>query len=117
MPEDRGVRRGGHRPRARGLLAWQAGFEMVFVDKKPELVEALRRPGTLHGQAVRRGVCRRSRSPAIACIIRSNRAAIADEIRDAALVLTAVFDQNLPDVAETIALGSAACAAPAARRR
>ena len=24
-----------------GLLAWQAGFEIVFVDKKPDLVEAL----------------------------------------------------------------------------
>ena len=38
------------------------------------------------------------------------RAAIAEEIRDARLVLTAVFDQNLPDVAQTIALGIAACA-------
>ena len=28
-----------------GLLAWQAGFEMVFVDKKPALVNALRRQG------------------------------------------------------------------------
>ena len=28
-----------------GLLAWQAGFEMVFVDKKPDLVDALRRAG------------------------------------------------------------------------
>ena len=39
-----------------------------------------------------------------------DRAAIAEEIRDAALVLTAVFDQNLSDVAQTIALGISACA-------
>ena len=39
-----------------------------------------------------------------------DRAAIAEEIRDAGLVLTAVFDQNLPDVAQTIALGISACA-------
>jgi mannitol-1-phosphate/altronate dehydrogenase len=28
-----------------GLLAWQAGFEVVFVDKKRELVDALARRG------------------------------------------------------------------------
>ena len=37
------------------------------------------------------------------------RDAIAAEIRDAELVLTAVFDQNLPDVAQTIAVALAAC--------
>ncbi|OHB80499.1 MAG: hypothetical protein A2V98_02610, partial [Planctomycetes bacterium RBG_16_64_12] len=38
------------------------------------------------------------------------REAVADEIRNAVLVLTAVFDQNLPDVARSIAL-----AVPASR--
>ena len=84
-----------------GLLAWQAGFEIVFVDKKPELVDALQRAGPLHGQALRRAARRRSSSPATGSITHAERAAIAEEIRDAALVLTAVFDQNLPDVAET----------------
>ena len=38
------------------------------------------------------------------------RAAIAEEIRDAALVLTAVFDHNLRRRAQTLALGLSACA-------
>ena len=39
-----------------GLLAWQAGFEIVFVDIKKPLVESLRRQGRytvkLYGQEV-----------------------------------------------------------------
>ncbi len=93
-----------------GLLAWQAGFEVVWIDKKPELIDALRRHGrysvTLYGderQEIEVSGFRVYRHV--------EREAIAAEIRDATLVLTAVFDQNLPDVAETIALGIAACAA------
>ncbi|MGO8747153.1 MAG: hypothetical protein ACLQNE_14295 [Thermoguttaceae bacterium] len=91
-----------------GLLAWQAGFQPVFVDSKTALVDALRRRGRytvkLYGQAEQEIVVfgyRAYHSP--------DRAAIAGEIRDARLVLTAVFDQNLPDVAQTIALGISAC--------
>ncbi len=91
-----------------GLLAWQAGFEMVFVDKKPDLVEALRRAGhylvKLYGQR-----CQEITVSGYRVYQHLDRARIADEIRDAALVLTAVFDQNLPDVAQTIALGVSAC--------
>jgi mannitol-1-phosphate 5-dehydrogenase len=92
-----------------GLLAWQAGFEMVFVDEKAPLVNMLHRQGhytvrlygdetqeiTVSGYRVHHAM---------------NRAAIAEEIRDARLVLTAVFDQNLHDVAKTIALAMSACA-------
>jgi mannitol-1-phosphate 5-dehydrogenase len=92
-----------------GLLAWQAGFEMVFIDKKPELVDALRRAGRyavkLYGEETREISVSGFRA-----YHSGERKAIADEIRDAALVLTAVFDQNLADVAETIALGISACA-------
>ena len=92
-----------------GLLAWQAGFEMVFVDKKPELVDALRRAGRytvrLYGEKTQEISVSGFR-----VYHSQERQAIADEIRDAALVLTAVFDQNLADVAETIALGFSACA-------
>ena len=99
-----------------GLLAWQAGFEMVFVDQKMPLVERSAKKGRytvkLYGEGLQEIVVSGYR------VYHSlERAAIADEIRDARLVLTAVFDQNLPDVAKTIALGIAACAAPAARRR
>jgi mannitol-1-phosphate 5-dehydrogenase len=92
-----------------GLLAWQAGFEIVFVDKKMPLVEALRRPGRytvrIFGEKTQEIVVSGYR------VYHSlDRAAIAEEIRDARLVLTAVFDQNLADVAETLALGIVACA-------
>jgi mannitol-1-phosphate 5-dehydrogenase len=91
-----------------GLLAWQAGFEIVFVDKKPELVEALRRAGAytveLYGQTKQEIAVRGYR-----VYFHEERQAIAGQIRDAALVLTAVFDQNLPDVAQTIALAVSEC--------
>jgi len=91
-----------------GLLAWQAGFEIVFVDKRPDLVEALRRAGRytvrLYGQRQEEVVVRGYRVH-----FYEDRRAIAEEIANAALVLTAVFDQNLPDVARTLALAAAEC--------
>jgi mannitol-1-phosphate 5-dehydrogenase len=91
-----------------GLLAAQTGFEIVFVDKKPELVEALRRAGQyvvkLYGGRRQEITVRGYR-----VYFHEERHAVAEEIRDAALVLTAVFDQNLPDVARTIAMAVSAC--------
>jgi len=90
-----------------GLLAAQAGFQIVFVDKKPDLVEALQRAGQyvvkLYGDRRQEITVSRYR----VCFY-EDRQAIAEEIRDAALVLTAVFDQNLPDVARTVALAVSA---------
>jgi len=92
-----------------GLLAWQAGFEIVLVDKKPELVDALKRQGRYTVK-----LCGESYQEIVVSGYRAyhsqDRAAIAEEIRDAALVLTAVFDQNLADVAQTLALGLSHCA-------
>lgn len=92
-----------------GLLAWQAGCDMVFVDRNPELVDLLvgRRQYTveLYGERLQEIAVSGYRA-----YHSQERAAIADEIRNASLVLTAVFDQNLPDVAQTIALGISACA-------
>lgn len=91
-----------------GLLAWQAGCEIVFVDKKAELVDALRRAGAytvrLFGQGAQELTVRGYR-----VYHHEERQAIAEEIRDAALVLTAVFDQNLSDVARTLALAVSEC--------
>ena len=92
-----------------GLLAWQAGYQIVFVDKNPDLVDTLRRSGrytvrlpdatpdeiTVTGYRVYHHL---------------DREAIAAEIAETSLTLTAVFDQNLPDVAETIALAVSVCA-------
>lgn len=96
-----------------GLLCYQAGYELVFVDKDHELVERLQQekayrvrlfggeagPHSFHDVWVRdyRVYCHDQRDE------------IATEFMDAALVLTAVFDQNLPDVAKTVARGILAC--------
>jgi mannitol-1-phosphate 5-dehydrogenase len=91
-----------------GLLAWQAGFNVLFVDKNTDLVDALRRASqytvSLCGRDPQEITVRGFRVCGHA-----DRAAIADEIADAVLVLTAVFDQNLPDVAQTLALAVSAC--------
>jgi mannitol-1-phosphate 5-dehydrogenase len=93
-----------------GLLAWQAGFEIVFVDKKPGLVAALRDAGIyrvkLYGTQ-----CREIAVTGFRTYFSEERPAIAEEIADATLVLTAVFDQNLSDVARTLASACSLCAA------
>jgi mannitol-1-phosphate 5-dehydrogenase len=91
-----------------GLLAWQSGCEIVFVEKKPELVELLKRSGhyrvRLYGQS-----CEEVDVSGYRILDAAERAAVADEIQDAALVLTCVFDQNLADVAQTVALAARQC--------
>jgi mannitol-1-phosphate 5-dehydrogenase len=93
-----------------GLLAWQAGYQVVFVEKKPELVDLLKRAGhyvvKLYGNGYQETNVTGYRVYAA-----DDRQAVAKEIRDAALVLTSIFDQNLPDVAQTIALAAALCRA------
>jgi mannitol-1-phosphate 5-dehydrogenase len=85
-----------------GLLCWQAGYEMVYVDRSRDLVATLSRAdgytvhlyGEGHLSVVVSG-CRYLHS--------GERKQVAEEVVDADLVLTAVFDQNLPDVAVTLA--------------
>jgi len=91
-----------------GLLCWQAGYNLIFVDRDAGLVDALQAAGrytvSLFGP---------QRTDVTVSGFRvfhaEQRQAIAQELADAALVLTAVFDQNLPDVARTLALGVRAC--------
>jgi mannitol-1-phosphate 5-dehydrogenase len=86
-----------------GLLAWQAGYQLAFVDKKDELVERLRRAGkycvTLYGSDTKV-----LEVTGYKVFHSQDRRAIAGEIATSELALTAVFDQNLPDVARTVAL-------------
>jgi mannitol-1-phosphate 5-dehydrogenase len=91
-----------------GLLAWQAGFQVVFVDRKPDLVQTLRGAGRYRVKVYGTG-CQDIEVGGYRVYHYLDRQAIAQEITDAALVLTAVFDQNLADVAETIALAVGAC--------
>jgi len=93
-----------------GLLAWQAGYDVVFVDKKRDLVAELQNDAGYRVRLLGAAGCEEVRVVGYRVYDAAERTAIADEIRDATLVLTAVFDQNLPDVARTLALGLAACA-------
>ncbi len=92
-----------------GLLAHQAGFGLVLVDKNVDLIETLQEAGryTVH-------VCDGKGFEVVEvsgyrAYHSEQREEIAREIVDAVLVLTAVFDPNLPDVAQTLARAVAAC--------
>jgi mannitol-1-phosphate 5-dehydrogenase len=91
-----------------GLLAWQAGFEMVFVDNKLDLVEALQNAGHYTVKVIGDRT-HEIRVSGYRVYHSEERQAIAQEIVDARLVLTAVFDQNLADVAQTLALAIPVC--------
>jgi len=84
-----------------GLLAWQAGLDLVLVDKKRDLIDSLNRSGrytvTVHGET-RQSI----EVTGFRAFHAADRERVAREIVDASLVLTAVFDRNLPDVAITI---------------
>lgn len=93
-----------------GLLFAQAGYHVTFVDIKDDLVDRLRASGRyrvlLHcldgGQREHVVAGFQVRHAA-------DRQDIARDIARSAFVLTAVFPQNLPDVARTIALGIGQC--------
>ncbi len=91
-----------------GLLAWQAGVEVVFVDRRADLVATLQRSGEYRVRLV--GESNQEITVgAFRCYFHLEREAIAREIAGAALVLTAVFPENLPDVAETVAMAVRTC--------
>ena len=91
-----------------GLLAWQAGMEVVFVDKRADLVAALQHSSEYRVRVI--GETRREITVGgFRCYFHLEREAIAREIADAALVLTAVFPENLLDVAETVAIAVRMC--------
>ncbi len=93
-----------------GLLFTQAGYHVTFVDIKDDLVDRLRTAGRYHvllhcldGDRCEHIV------GGFQILHASDRDAIAREIARAAFVLTAVFPQNLPDVARTVAQGIEQC--------
>jgi mannitol-1-phosphate 5-dehydrogenase len=92
-----------------GLLAWQAGFEIVWVDKDAELVAALRKQQRYTVHFTGRGAVPDVTVTGFRVYFHEEREAIAREIGDADLVLTSVIEHNLPDVAKTLALGVAHC--------
>jgi mannitol-1-phosphate 5-dehydrogenase len=96
-----------------GLLCWQKGYRLVFVDSNPILVQALREGGDYRvrlfsGNQSSNGY-EEIKVTGYKVYESSERAEIANEIVTADLVLTAVFDQNLHDVAETLAMAVRLC--------
>ena len=96
-----------------GLLAWQAGYDLVLVDRNPDLVACLQNSDgylvRLYGRKNDLTTYAEIQVSGYRILHSNERDQIAQEIIDAELVLTAVFDQNLPDVAETLALAVQKC--------
>ncbi len=92
-----------------GLLAWQAGARLVFVDVNETLVRALDRAGSYRVDLHDGTTCRQIVVEGAEYLSASQRESVARHIVDADLVLTAVFDQNLPDVAISVALAAKLC--------
>ena len=92
-----------------GLLAYQAGLDLVFVEQRSDLVNVLRRSGRYSVKVYDGRHCEEVEVSGYRVYHSKERTAVAQEIIDAGLVLTAVFDPNLPDVAETLALAVHAC--------
>ncbi len=92
-----------------GLLAWQAGAQMVFADTDAELIVRLQKAGGYRVDLFDG----RSAQPVEVLGARfldaRQREAVAREVAGASLVLTSVFDQNLADVAITVARAAALC--------
>lgn len=93
-----------------GLLFSQAGYNVTFVDIKDDLVKQLRDAGRyqvlIHNLDGTQEECSVEGFHVLHARDREN---IARKMIHTDLVLTAVFAQNLPDVAQTIALGVSQC--------
>jgi mannitol-1-phosphate 5-dehydrogenase len=86
------------------LISEYTDAELVFIDRKPELIDALRASGRytirLLGPVERSLTVGRARY-----LHRRDRAEVAEAVAWADVVLTAVIANNLPDVGEGIASG------------
>lgn len=85
-----------------GLHVYQAGCHLTLVDKNRDLVDALAAAGTYTVRLYADG-CRAVPVTDFDVFYYEDRDAIAEVISRADLVLTAVFDPNLADVAQTVA--------------
>jgi mannitol-1-phosphate 5-dehydrogenase len=92
-----------------GLLAWQAGAQMVFADIDEGLIGPLQKAGGYRVNLYDGQACRTYEIEGARFLNAPQREQVAHEIVGADLVLTSVFDQNLPDVAVTIAQAIRLC--------
>ncbi len=93
-----------------GLLFHQAGYRITFVDIDPVVVDQLGTAGRyqvlVHGLDGNRST---HEVAPFSILAATEREQVAQEVVTADLVLTAVFVQNLPDVAQTLALAVSRC--------
>ena len=92
-----------------GLLAWQAGAQMVFVDIDDTLTGRLQKAGAYRVNLYEGQTSQRVEVQGARFLDARLREQVAREIVDASLVLTSVFDQNLSDVAITVARAASVC--------
>ena len=92
-----------------GLLAWQAGARVVFADTNEQLVRALQQAGSYRVDIHDGRTCRQLAVTGAEYLSAAQREAVSSQMVEADLVLTSVFDQNLPDVAITVALTAKRC--------
>ena len=92
-----------------GLLAWQAGAHVVFADANERLVRALQQAGSYRVDIQDGKTCRPVVVQGVEYLSAAHREAVARQMVEADLVLTSVFDQNLLDVAITVALAASRC--------
>jgi mannitol-1-phosphate 5-dehydrogenase len=93
-----------------GLLFSQAGYDVTFVDIKDGLVKQLRDVG--HYKVLIHNLDGKQKECSVKgfnVLHAHDREHIAQKMVHTDLVLTAVFAQNLPDVAKTIAMGVSQC--------
>jgi mannitol-1-phosphate 5-dehydrogenase len=92
-----------------GLLAWQAGAQMVFADVDETLIGRLQKAGAYRVKIYDGKACQSLEIKGARFLKARERAKVAHEILGADLVLSSVFDQNLPDVAITVAQAASLC--------
>jgi len=92
-----------------GLLAWQAGAQTVFADIDEGLIGRLQEAGAYRVNLYDGQTCQHVEVQGARFLKAQPREQVAREIVEADLVLTSVFDQNLPDVAITVAQAASRC--------
>jgi len=93
-----------------GLLFSQAGYEVVYIDIKDDLVSRLRAAGRYDVLVYRLDGGKDDLAVEGFRVLHArDREAVSREMLDAEFVLTAVLAQNLPDVAVTVAMGVTQC--------
>ena len=92
-----------------GLLVWQTGAQMAFADIDEGLIGRLQKAGGYRVNLHDGRTCQSLDVQGARFLAAQEREKVAREIIEADLVLTSVFDQNLSDVAITVAQAARLC--------